>query len=73
MTIEFKCKECQKDISILIPDCSMIYRASVAYHNKICFRCVQEIRRAEYKIMQSRQSAKMWVDEFSASQTPSEV
>lgn len=51
MTIEFKCKECQKDISMLIPDHSnMIYRASIAYHNKICFYCDQEIRRAEYEI-----------------------
>lgn len=62
MTIEFKCKECQKDISMLIPDHpNMIYRALVAYHNKICFYCAQEIRRAAYEIMQSRQSAKIWI------------
>lgn len=51
----------------------MVNAALFLRAEELCYSCLQEIRRAEYEIMQSRQSAKMWTEEFPASQTPSEV
>lgn len=75
MTIQFKCRNCKKDISMLISNWNhkMMDAALFLRAEELCYSCLQEIRRAEYEIMQSRQSAKMWTEEFPASQTPSEV
>lgn len=66
MTIQFKCRNCKKDISMLISNWNhkMMNVALFLLAEELCYSCLQEIRKNQYEIMQSRQSAEVWIEEL---------